>query len=272
VKSLLFAARETGKPGLIYRIHDRLGFKQSNLENWERNSAFWLQGKMRHLKDLWEPTAQLLLEVVARRGKDQRVTLFDFGCGEGWLLRLIQEKRLAVDYVGLDFNQEFVKVLREKYSGQEGIRFLHYDIENELPPELIASASVVANFFNFFELPNVQNGFDNAYKALKPDGELIMLTIDPLTQMFAATETRDEFLQTLREYEANQSDLGYDKDIDISEGRSGRVYKGLLYSTAVYVSCAKAAGLRLFDYREIVKTRSPVPQIYEYILFRNEAE
>jgi len=66
--------------------------------------------------------------------------------------------------------------------------------------------------------------------------------------------------------------IGYDKDIDIGDCRSGRIYKSILYSAAYYVKVAKRSGLKLYDFQEVVKTANFVPQIYQMLLFRKDEE
>ena len=253
---------------MIYRVTDKQAFKDQNLRNWYGNSEFWLQGKMRHLKDVYDTTAEIIREVRAEFPHRKPLRVVDFGCGEGWLLRLLKEYEIEVDYVGVDFNEKFIDALNERYKGQTGIKFILHDLEEKLPTQLINSADIVTNFFNFFEVPNIEAAFSNVSEAIDEGGVLIILTIDPIMQLLAVSENFDDFLKGLKEYENYQAELGYDKDIDVGDYRSGRIYKSLLYSTATYVELAKKNGLKLFDYREVVKTGNFVPQIYEYILFR----
>jgi SAM-dependent methyltransferase len=253
---------------MIYRVTDKKAFKDQNLSNWYQNSEFWLQGKMRHLKDVYQTTAEIIREVIAGFPHRNRLRLVDFGCGEGWLLRLLREYEIDVDYVGVDFNAKFIDALKERYKGQAGIKFILFDLEEKLPNELIKSADIATNFFNFFEIPNLEVAVSNVSETIDEGGILIILTIDPIMQLLAVSETFEDFLNGLKEYENHQTEIGYDKDIDVGDYRSGKIYKSLLYSTATYVELAKKHGLKLFDYREVVKTGNFVPQIYEYILFR----
>ena len=253
---------------MIYKVTDKKKFKDQNLNNWYQNSEFWLQGKMRHLKDVYHTTAKVIQDVAADIPDRNPLRLIDFGCGEGWLLRLLKEYELDLDYVGVDFNKKFVDVLKERFRGQVGVKFILHDLEEELPKELIRSADIVTNFFNFFEIPNLEAAFSNVSEAIDEGGVLIILTIDPIMQLLAVSENFEDFLNGLKEYETHQAELGYDKDIDVGDYRSGKIYKSLLYSTATYVELAKKTGLKLFDYREVVKTGNFVPQIYQYIFFR----
>jgi|ERR1035437_592680 SAM-dependent methyltransferase len=253
---------------MTYHIKDPAAFKQSNLQNWYNNSEFWLRGTMRHLKDVSHSTAEILGDLLTQIGDGTRPTLIDFGCGEGWLLRLIEDQGFRVNYVGVDFNEKFIRPLSARYQDRGNVRFALYDLEEELPTQLVSQADIATNVFNLFEIPNISAAVRNVARSLKPGGTLVILTIDPVMQLLAVSETLDDFKASLKEYETYQSELGYDKDIDVGDFKSGRIYKSILYSIATYVELAKANDLRLIDYREVVKTGNFVPQIYQYVVFR----
>lgn len=253
---------------MTYHIKDPSAFKESNLQNWYNNSEFWLQGTMRHLKDVSHSTSVILGDLLRPACDGATPTLIDFGCGEGWLLRLIEDRGLNVNYRGLDFNKLFIRTLSSRYQDKENVRFMLYDLEEELPAEMVGQADIATNFFNFFEIPNIRAAIRNVSRSLKPGGTLVILTIDPVMQLLAVSDSFDDFKASLKDYETFQSELGYDKDIDVGDFRSGRIYKSVLYSSATYIELAKCNDLRLVDYQEVVKTGNFVPQIYQYIMFR----
>lgn len=258
---------------MIYRIEDLTKFKEDNLQNWYRNSDFWLQGSMRHLKDVYPTTAALIRELLRDSCAPAKQTLVDFGCGEGWVLRVIDSESIDVKYIGVDFNRNFIDALEARYRARENTSFILHDLEQaEMPASLIGAADLAVNFFNFFEIPRLAEAFHNVARAIKPGGFLVTLSIDPIMQLLAVSDTMEEFRASLVEYERSQMELGYDKDIDVGDFKSGRVYKSVLYSSAVYAKVGKANGLQLMDYREIVKTANFVPQIYQYLIFRKRKE
>src|SRR5689334_2221993 len=98
----------TKKPS-TYVVKDDGAFKQANLTNWYENSSFWLEGKMRHLRDVAIFTRDELSQLLALAQKSQTLpSLFDFGCGNGWIYRLVESNHLAARYVGIDFNDRFI--------------------------------------------------------------------------------------------------------------------------------------------------------------------
>ncbi len=256
----------------VYVVQDKAAFKRSNLENWHSNSQFWLQGRMRHLQDVADLTSNELSRLLAQQAvQGHAPTLLDVGCGEGWIYRLVHEKHLHARYIGIDFNDDFISELRNRYGESADHRFHCFDLETQLPAELVACADVVVNFFNFFEIPEIDAAFGNVALMMRPGASLLLVSIDPVMQILAVSSDHARFIENLRLYEEQKQNLGYDKDIDVGDVPSGRVYKSLLYSTATYVALGKRFGLQIDDYREVIKTGNSVPQIYQFMYFRKNS-
>ena len=253
--------------GSIYEVQSNKEFKKNNLLNWHSNTDFWLQSKMRHLRDVWDFTGTQIQELIGLCDNRENPYLMDFGCGEGWILRLILEKKIRVNYIGLDFNENFILFLQETYKDYRNAQFECVDFEEEPRSNLVSKADIGINFFNFFEIPDIKTAFGNVAKMLKPDSYLMIANIDPVMQILSVSKSEGDFRTNLKLYEKYGSRLGYDKDIDIGDFKSNRVYKSLLYSTDTYVQLAKQNKMQLIDYKEVVKTGNIVPQIYQFIFF-----
>ena len=222
---------------------------------------------MRHVRDIRRTTAVLIREMIEGIHLSADPQIIDIGCGDGWFLRLLEDEDIAAKYVGIDFNPDFISAMHKRYEGVDGREFLLHDIELPLPTSMQASFHIAVDFFNFFEVPNVPAAMKNVADALLRGGRFLIVSIDPVLQMLAVTNTREEMKQVLSLYEAHPNTLGYDKDIDVGDAPSGRIYKSLFYSPAFYVSLAHQNGLRLYDYKECVKTGNYVPQTYQFLLF-----
>ncbi|MCX6318593.1 MAG: methyltransferase domain-containing protein [Bacteroidetes bacterium] len=255
---------------MIYKVNKSDEFKKKNLLNWYDNTNFWLESKMRHLIDVYDFTGEQIELLSKSIKRNRKPTLIDFGCGEGWILRLLLERELKLSYIGLDFNEKFIKHLNSKYSGQKNVEFRCLDFENKPPKDLLGKADIGINFFNFFEIPDIESAFTNVASMIKPNSYLLIVSIDPIMQILSVSNSEKDFIKNLELYEKYGTKLGYDKDIDIGDMKSNRVYKSLLYSTATYVSLAKQNNLQLFDFKEIVKTGNTVPQIYQFIFFKKQ--
>lgn len=225
---------------------------------------------MRHLRDVAQFTSAEIARLLQLYEKPNSLpTLFDFGCGDGWIYRLIKDKHLSASYVGIDFNDPFIAELRTRYGENENCKFYSFDLEQPPPTQLLQTADVGVNFFNFFELADISAGFRNVAAMMRPNGRLLVVNIDPVMQILSVSETHEKFLDNLKLYEKFGDRLGYDKDIDVGDEPSGRIYKSLLYSTATYTRLGNEVGLSLEDYKEVVKTGNHVPQIYQFLFFKN---
>ena len=253
---------------MIYTVNDNDDFKKKNLSNWYDNTEFWLQSKMRHLKDVYDFTGIQIERIVESLSNIKTPNLIDFGCGEGWILRLLLERKINVKYIGLDFNDKFISFLNDKHKDDANATFLCVDFEKKPPKQLISKADIGINFFNFFEIPNIEAAFKNVSDMLKTGASLIIVNIDPVMQILSISNSEKDFITNLKLYERYGTKLGYDKDIDVGDIKSNRVYKSLLYSTDTYVKLAKQNNLQLTDYKEVVKTGNTVPQIYQFIFLK----
>lgn len=256
---------------MLKALKDKLKFKQRNLEGWENNTNFWLSSELRQLTD----TKDFLLKKLPAlfNGISSDVpTVIDMGTGSGWALDLLQENNIECRFIGLDFNQLFIEHLRNKYKDFSNAEFLKIDLEETLPENLINAADIVFNFFNFFEIANLDRAFENAAKMLKPGGILVIMTIDSYYLMFALAKTMEELKEVLSKYEEEKSegDVPYFfQKIDLGNRESkNHEYASVLYSFNDYYKQANLNKLTLFDYSEIVKTSKFIPKVYQYIVFQ----
>lgn len=262
-------SKNSRSPGYVYYVDNPTQFKARNRLEWQRNADFWLQGKMRHLADVYDTVVLELAEIVGSVKKPPAdILAVDTGCGEGWAIRALNNAGFVGHYVGLDFNPPFIEHLKSAYSQDSLKEFRIHDLEDPPPQDLCGSSDIVLNFFNFFELPQLDAAFHNISQLLAPGGTLLILHIDPMTQLLAVSASQEELRRNLRLYEQHRTYLGYDKDIDIGDSRSGRFYRSLLYSASDYFRCARTQGLQYVNFHEIVKTGNYVPQIYQVLRFR----
>ena len=254
---------------MLESLHDKLAFKKRNFKGWQRNADFWLHSPLRHLED----TRDFLTHKLSSLFKDissEKPTVVDMGAGSGWALDLLRELEIKCRYAGLDFNPKFIDFLEERFSNESDYSFYQIDLEDELPIELLNAADVVFNFFNFFEIANLEKAFKNASLMLKPGGKLVVMTIDSYYLMFALVESLPELKELLSEYELRKiaGDVPYFfQKIDLGDGESEEYeYASVLYSLGDYYREARSNDLRLVDYSEVIKTSKFIPKVYQYIV------
>ncbi len=252
----------------ILLLNESSDFKQQNKSQWIANSSFWLSGKMNHINDVAPITIDIIKKIIEQE-KIKAPSIFDIGCGEGWLYRNILKSKIDCSYYGTDFNEIFVEELSKEFADCKQANFIYNDIELEVPISE-NSADIIVNAFNFFELPDLEKGFSNTVKLLKKNGVLIIITIDPIIQLLAVSDNYFEFLAYLKLYAEGKSKVGYKKNIVVGDERSDRYYMGILYSLIDFLNLAKVENLDLVNCKEIVKSESPTPQVFQFLIFKKK--
>lgn len=258
---------------MLEQLKDKLAFKKRNRRSWERNTEFWLHSPLRHFVD----TEEFLRGRLPHLFEDIKLpspVVVDMGTGSGWALSLLQDLGIQCRFIGLDFNPLFIAHLTSEYGDDKDAEFLQFDLEETLPENLKGVADVVFNFFNFFEIANIESAFRNASLMLKPGGRLVMMTIDSYYLMFALVESLKELKELMKVYEARKRDGKvpfFFQKIDLGDAESQQYeYASVLYSFADYFKQARRNNMNLVDYDEIVKTDKFIPKVYQYFVFTRD--
>jgi SAM-dependent methyltransferase len=70
---------------------------------------------------------------------DRAFTLLDYGCGYGALLPFLRERGFEVDYTGFDLSSAMLEHGRERFAGEQGVRFVGVDAALEPADVVVAS-------------------------------------------------------------------------------------------------------------------------------------
>jgi SAM-dependent methyltransferase len=248
-------------------LQDPKKFKKENQKSWDRNQEYWINSPLRHVVDTERFFKNKLTEIVT-----QRATIVDIGCGNGWLLDDLLELNRSISYIGFDFSRGFIRYLKDRYSKQDNAIFKFADIEKPISREYHGIADIVFNCFNFFETTNLTKSFANSVKLLKPEGKLVILTIDYTYLILALSPTMKQFKLKLKMYEKFKTEgvvPYYFQPIDLGDSQSNKLkYASVLYSFGDYFKQAKRHDLSLVDYDEVVKTSKYLPKTYQYFVFQ----
>jgi len=256
----------------LINITDAEKFKNQNINEWRVNSEFWLKGNMRHINDVKGKTVEIIQSLLplTENNNKEKITLIDVGCGEGWIYRAIKEANIDLKYYGIDFNEHFIDELNKRYKEDTESIFLVDDIEEKEINELKGKADVVVNAFNFFEIPNLEKAIFNTSGLIKNNGYLLILTIDPITQLLSISDNQIMFYEYLNEYSKKKDKIGYKKRIVIGDKKSTKSYYGILYSMEDYLREGRKCKLVFQNYYEIINSAKPTPQLYQFMIFRKQ--
>lgn len=257
---------------MLESLNNKLEFKKRNLQSWKNNSEFWLNSELRQLSDTKEFLLQKIHQLF-KNIKSELPVVIDMGTGSGWALDLLLELNIQTRFIGLDFNEKFIAHLNHIYSHLNSAEFHCVDLEENIPKDLFYNADIVLNFFNFFETANIENAFRNAALMLKPNGKLVIMTIDSYYLMMALAKNMDELKEVLKIYDEKRAKGEvpfFFQKIDLGNAESDSYeYASVLYSFEDYFKEAQKNGLKLSDYGEVVKTAKYIPKVYKYIVFEN---
>jgi ubiquinone/menaquinone biosynthesis C-methylase UbiE len=258
---------------MLESLKYKLEFKNRNLQSWEKNTSFWLNSELRQLIDTKDFLFKKIPTLFDNDASEIKPTVIDMGTGSGWSLDILNELGIDCRFIGLDFNEKFISHLNKKFRDYNSAQFLNVDLELPLPDSLIGKADIVFNFFNFFETANIEMAFKNASLMLKPNGKLVIMTIDSYYLMMALAKTMEDLKDVLKIYDekrANGEVPFFFQKIDLGNAESDSYeYASVLYSFEDYFKESQKNGLKLSDYGEVIKTAKYIPKVYKYIVFEN---
>ncbi len=141
---------------------------------WYREQLFYnyiykgpvLEWYMR-VKVSMEKNYQPIHDLLPQRGR-----LLDIGCGYGFMSHMLHFVSPERDVTGIDYDEEKIAVANHCFSKDEGIRFEHADAT--LYPMEKYDGIVIADMLHYLQEPQQQMIIENAMKALRPQGILLI--------------------------------------------------------------------------------------------------
>ncbi len=263
-----FWSGRTNMPGSIelHALADGRHFRKRRAVSWQRNVDYWLSSPLRHVADVGEYITDRAQAACSDSGVKQPI-LVDMGCGDGWLLRRLEQRHVGLTYYGLDFTREFIDHGRAEFAQLDKVIFELVDLERRCDRDF--GADLVVNAFNFFELSDLDEAFANASRFLKPGGVLQVSTIDKTYLLLAVSTDMDDLRRKLRLYQTLPGIKYCFQPIDLGDQLSATLeYPSVLYSTEDYLNAARKQDLMLLRYTEHPFTASSVPKIYCHFEFQ----
>jgi SAM-dependent methyltransferase len=246
---------------------DPMRFRKKNYRNWEAIARYWAGlEELQHVTDLAPVMRSKLLAMCSGDSRDGGKTIVDVGCGSGWIRDLMPSTSQSNKYIGTDYNTDMLNALRERFHSDRDVAIMRWDVEHSTPKNLLRVADVAINAFNFFEIPDIEAAFHNVSQLLKPGGILLVVTIDPLSQIITISECWEELQENLLLYSSLGERATYKKVVDAQPFDSKRVYYGIMYSPTTYNRVAAHSGLRLLEHESHFRF-SVKPTLYHIMTY-----
>lgn len=143
------------------------------LEAWRENAASWTTAvREKQIESRRLVTDRAIVDAILSRAPR---SVFDVGCGEGWLTRELAARQL--DVIGVDAVPELIE--RAKREGGDNFRVMTYA---EMAAGILdADADVVACNFSLLGKGSVEALFKAMPSLLNERGSLIVQTLHPVT-------------------------------------------------------------------------------------------
>jgi SAM-dependent methyltransferase len=186
-----------------------------------------ISNSARYLERMSKPLQEKLkiAKFIPKRTK----AVLDVGCADGTITLALAEMFPEIKFVGIDFNEEFIKIAKEKAEGKNNVSFENIYLRERLAnPErfdVVLFCSVLHEFFSYGEgISTVVKALADAHEALNPKGMLIirdMILYDYasksslwVTDMKEKIRIREEFVPLMADFEKTFGEISSVKQLN----------------------------------------------------------
>lgn len=143
------------------------------VDSWHKNAAAWTSAvRDGRIMSRVRVTNQAIIDEIVRRSPH---TVLDIGCGEGWLVRALDE--LGIEAIGVDAVPDLVE--KAKSEGEGSFAVASY--EEIAAGALSISVDVAVANFSLIGKESVENLLPCVPALLKPGGAFLIQTLHPVT-------------------------------------------------------------------------------------------
>src|ERR1051325_8231070 len=157
------------------------------MEQYDALADRYLGAKEKYLKNYADPAEEFVLEHI---GDGAGRTLLDIGCGAGEEARGYEQRGFAVR--GVDPSEEMLKRARDKATHPENF----YTGSYEKTGAKDQSVDVVVGLYSFHYVENLDEGYGELARILRPGGTLVFAVRHPFSDLSEAKR----FLKNGKEY------------------------------------------------------------------------
>ncbi|NES78680.1 MULTISPECIES: class I SAM-dependent methyltransferase [Okeania] len=104
---------------------------------------------------------------------EPQASILDVACGTGEFERLLLDKNLKQEIIGVDISENMLNVARKKYQAYSNVKFQQASVHSLPFNSHSFDVVVCANSFHFFDKPQVALG--EMKRVLKPNGKVIII-------------------------------------------------------------------------------------------------
>jgi 2-polyprenyl-3-methyl-5-hydroxy-6-metoxy-1,4-benzoquinol methylase len=141
-------------------------------ESWKKNSAPWIKAiEGSEIKSRVLVTDQAIVNAILSINPDK---ILDIGCGEGWLVRKLEEN--GIEALGIDVVPELIEQAKSKNQG----RFKLLSYEKLTYGSLNETFDGLTCNFSLLGKESVEHVFSQSTELLNTDGYFIIQTIHPI--------------------------------------------------------------------------------------------
>jgi 2-polyprenyl-3-methyl-5-hydroxy-6-metoxy-1,4-benzoquinol methylase len=142
------------------------------LDSWHTNAAAWTSAvRDGRIASRVRVTNQAIIAEIVKRSPQ---SVLDIGCGEGWLVRALDE--LGIDAIGVDAVSELI----ERAEREGGGTFAVVSYEEIAAGALNISVDVAVANFSLIGRDSVENLLPRVAAMLAPGGAFIVQTLHPM--------------------------------------------------------------------------------------------
>jgi SAM-dependent methyltransferase len=230
-----------------------VSFKKLNAHSWDANAEHW----QRHVLDdpfrvtIFEEVRLALSEEQSRFPR-ARFDVCDVGCGEGSFLRRLQADGAFTNLSGVDLCPKMLALAR---NACPPARLFQRDLEEPDPPPVLGSCAVTC-VLAMIEIVQFRRAFDFVWEALRADGLLVLVLLDPAIEIYRLMSAKRKLPGTVL-YDL-EGDLAIASHYEAEGIRSPAPYFRILRPLDAYVGGLIEAGFEIESIKARPHTGGPL--------------
>lgn len=107
----------------------------------------------------WKGWSRLIKEIEAMEPFffKREIRILDIGCGNGRFIEFLQEKEIKFDYTGVDFNEDLLRIAKQRYNKNKQIKFIQSDLLRLDTREFDGKFDLIVSFGVMHHIPGLSN-------------------------------------------------------------------------------------------------------------------